>query len=97
SDSEEDDMPQVTKDVSSFAQSPELVKFPRHSGLISPPPMTVRAIKPKFSTTRPNIASHVVSKSKSPLRRPFIQHPSSKPNISPTRVTAAKPSAISVA
>nr|GEY60047.1 hypothetical protein [Tanacetum cinerariifolium] len=36
SDSEENDMPQVTKDVPSFAQSPELVKSARHSGLISP-------------------------------------------------------------
>nr|GFC69690.1 hypothetical protein [Tanacetum cinerariifolium] len=35
-DSEEDDMPQLTKDVPSFAQSPELVKSPRHSGLIPP-------------------------------------------------------------
>nr|GEV97304.1 ribonuclease H-like domain-containing protein [Tanacetum cinerariifolium] len=32
SDSEEDDMPQVSKDVHSFAQSFELVKPPRHSG-----------------------------------------------------------------
>nr|GEX22648.1 hypothetical protein [Tanacetum cinerariifolium] len=40
SDSEEDDMPQVPKDVSSFAQSPELVKSPRHSGLLSHPPMS---------------------------------------------------------
>nr|GEY12053.1 hypothetical protein [Tanacetum cinerariifolium] len=32
-DSKEDSMPQVTKDVPSFAQSPELVKSPRHSGL----------------------------------------------------------------
>nr|GFB22349.1 hypothetical protein [Tanacetum cinerariifolium] len=32
SDSEEDDMPQVSKDVPSFAQSLELVKSPRHSG-----------------------------------------------------------------
>nr|GFA13495.1 hypothetical protein [Tanacetum cinerariifolium] len=40
-DSEEDDMPQVTKDVPSFAQSPELVKSPRHSGLLSQPPMSV--------------------------------------------------------
>nr|GFB80428.1 hypothetical protein [Tanacetum cinerariifolium] len=31
SDSEEDNMPQVSKDVSSFAQSSELVKSPRHS------------------------------------------------------------------
>nr|GFA38232.1 putative ribonuclease H-like domain-containing protein [Tanacetum cinerariifolium] len=41
SNSEEDDMPQVTKDVPSFAQSPELVKSPRHSGLLSQPPMSV--------------------------------------------------------
>nr|GFC88025.1 hypothetical protein [Tanacetum cinerariifolium] len=34
-------MPQVTKDVPSFAQSPELVKSPRHSSLLSPPPMSV--------------------------------------------------------
>nr|GEX27140.1 ribonuclease H-like domain-containing protein [Tanacetum cinerariifolium] len=32
SDSEEDEIPQVSKDVPSFAQSPELVKSPRHSG-----------------------------------------------------------------
>nr|GEX92532.1 hypothetical protein [Tanacetum cinerariifolium] len=32
SDSEEDDMPQVCKDVPSFAQSSELVKSPKHSG-----------------------------------------------------------------
>nr|GEW76084.1 putative ribonuclease H-like domain-containing protein [Tanacetum cinerariifolium] len=31
SDSKEDNMPQVSKDVSSFAQSSELVKSPRHS------------------------------------------------------------------
>nr|GFC73206.1 hypothetical protein [Tanacetum cinerariifolium] len=31
----------VTKDVPSFAQSPKLVKSPRHSGLLSPPPMSV--------------------------------------------------------
>nr|GFC82190.1 hypothetical protein [Tanacetum cinerariifolium] len=36
SNSEEEDMPKVTKDVPSFAQSLELVKSPRHSGLISP-------------------------------------------------------------
>nr|GFC30662.1 hypothetical protein [Tanacetum cinerariifolium] len=41
SDSEEEDIPQVTKDVPSLAQSPELVKTPRYSGLISPPPMSV--------------------------------------------------------
>nr|GFC55593.1 ribonuclease H-like domain-containing protein [Tanacetum cinerariifolium] len=121
--------------------SPELVKSPRHSGLISPHPIklahksyasrdihkhhaqmnrskfplhkvsaaapsksnpilptaarTVSDVKPKFSKTRPNIAPYAVSKSKSPLRRPFIRHPSPKPSISPTRVNAVKPSAVS--
>nr|GEY61893.1 ribonuclease H-like domain-containing protein [Tanacetum cinerariifolium] len=138
----------VTKDVPSFAQSPKLAKSPRHSDLLSPPPMsvappvplrthspskglrrikktcfvcksethlikdydfqarklaqksyasrdihkqTVTAVKPKFSKTRPNIASYDVSKSKLPLRRPFTRYPSSKPSTSPLRVTAAKP------
>nr|GEV93455.1 hypothetical protein [Tanacetum cinerariifolium] len=147
SDSEEEDMPQVTKGVPCFAQSPKLVKSPRHSGLLSYPPMSValpvplrtnspskgsrrtkktcfvyksethlikdcdfharklaqksyasrdihkHAVKLKFSKTRPNIASHAVSKSKSPLRRPSTQHSSSKPSTSPPRVTVAKPSA----
>nr|GFA03472.1 hypothetical protein [Tanacetum cinerariifolium] len=56
---------------------------------------TISAVKPKFSKTRPNIASYAMSKSKSPLRRPFIRHPSRKPIISPPRVNAAKPSAVS--
>nr|GFC63074.1 ribonuclease H-like domain-containing protein [Tanacetum cinerariifolium] len=84
-------MPQVTKDVPSFAQSHKLVKSPRHSGLITPPPMSVAP------STRPNIAPYVVSKSKSPLRRPFIRHPSPKPSISPPRVNAVQPSAVSAA
>nr|GEZ26235.1 hypothetical protein [Tanacetum cinerariifolium] len=41
SDSEEDDMTNVTKDVSSFAQSHELVKSPRHSGQLSQAPILV--------------------------------------------------------
>nr|GFB68143.1 hypothetical protein [Tanacetum cinerariifolium] len=120
SDSEEEDVPQVPKDVPSLDQSPELVKSPRHSGLISPPPMiplhkvsaaapskskpvltaaarTVGAARPKFSKTRPNIAPYAVSKSKSPARRPFFRHSSPKPSISPLRVNAAKPSAVSAA
>nr|GFA89839.1 ribonuclease H-like domain-containing protein [Tanacetum cinerariifolium] len=120
SDSKEDDMPQVTKDVPSFAQSFELVKSPRHSGLLSQPPMSVAppvsaaappksqpvltpaarsvsAVKPKFSKNQPNLASHAISKSKSPLRRHFPRHPSSKPSTSHPRVTAAKSSAVSAA
>nr|GFD32361.1 hypothetical protein [Tanacetum cinerariifolium] len=40
-DSEEEDISQVTTDVPSLAQPPKLVKTPRYSGLISPPPMSV--------------------------------------------------------
>nr|GEV17542.1 ribonuclease H-like domain-containing protein [Tanacetum cinerariifolium] len=42
SDSEEDDFPQVSKDVPSFAQSSELVESPRHSGqpIQAPTPVT---------------------------------------------------------
>nr|GFA06026.1 hypothetical protein [Tanacetum cinerariifolium] len=58
---------------------------------------TISVVKPKFSKTRPNIAPYAVSKSKSPLRRPFIRHPSPKPIISPPRVNAAKPYAVSAA
>nr|GEX72198.1 putative ribonuclease H-like domain-containing protein [Tanacetum cinerariifolium] len=58
---------------------------------------TVSAVKPSFSKTRPNNASYAMSKSKSPIIRPFIQHPSPKPSISPPRVNAVKPSAVSVA
>nr|GFB66343.1 ribonuclease H-like domain-containing protein [Tanacetum cinerariifolium] len=142
-DTEEEDMPQLTKDVPSLAQSLELVKSPRHSGLIPPPPMSVAppvplrphspskglkrtkktcfvskvsaaapskakpalttaarsvsAVKPKFSKTRPKIASYAMSKSKSPIRRSLNRHTSPKPSISPPKVNAAKPSAVSVA
>nr|GFB97224.1 hypothetical protein [Tanacetum cinerariifolium] len=57
----------------------------------------VSAVKPKFSKTRPKITSYAMSKSKSPIRRPFIRHTSPKPIISPLRVNAAKSSAVSVA
>nr|GFB27217.1 ribonuclease H-like domain-containing protein [Tanacetum cinerariifolium] len=120
SDSEEDDMPQVTKDVLSFAQKLAYKyyasrdihkeyapmnhsKLPLHKVSAAAPPKSqpvlttaarpVSAVKPKFSKTRPNLASHAVSKSKSPLTRSFPRHPSSKPSTSPLRVTAVKPSA----
>nr|GEZ54899.1 putative reverse transcriptase, RNA-dependent DNA polymerase [Tanacetum cinerariifolium] len=57
-DSEENDMPQVTKDVPSFAQSLELVKSPRHSGLISlllmsvAPPVPLRQHSPSKGLRR---------------------------------------------
>nr|GFB72054.1 hypothetical protein [Tanacetum cinerariifolium] len=58
---------------------------------------TISAVKPKFYKTCPNIAPYDVSKSKSPLRRPFIKHLSPKPSISPPRVNAVKLSAVSAA
>nr|GFA04715.1 hypothetical protein [Tanacetum cinerariifolium] len=54
---------------------------------------TVSAVKPILSMTRPNFASRAVSKSKSPLRRPFHRHPSSNSRNFHPRVTAAEPSA----
>nr|GFB89477.1 hypothetical protein [Tanacetum cinerariifolium] len=184
SDSEEEDIPLVPKDVPNLAQSPELVKTPRNSGLISPPPMsvaplvslrshssskglkrpkktcfvcksethlikdydfharklaqtscaprdfhkhnapmkhsriplhkvsaatpkskpilsaaarTVGAARPTFSKTRPHIAPYTVSKYDAPIRRPFIRHTTPKPRLSPPRVDAANPSAVSAA
>nr|GEY59817.1 ribonuclease H-like domain-containing protein [Tanacetum cinerariifolium] len=183
-DSGEEDIPHVPKDVPSLAQSPKLVKTPRHFGLISPPPMsvaplvllrlhssskglkrpkktcfvcksethlikdcdfharklaqtscaprdfhnhnapmkhsriplhkvsaatpkskpvlsaaarTVGAARPTFSKTRPHIAPYTVSKSKAPIRRPFIRHTTPTPRLSPPRVNTANPSTVSVA
>nr|GEY78091.1 putative ribonuclease H-like domain-containing protein [Tanacetum cinerariifolium] len=85
-DYEEDDLPQVSAAAPSKSQ-PVLTAAAR----------TVSAVKPKFSKTHPHIASYAMSKSKSPLRRSYIRHPSSKSSISPPRVNAAKPSAVSAA
>nr|GFB95859.1 putative ribonuclease H-like domain-containing protein [Tanacetum cinerariifolium] len=58
---------------------------------------TVSAVKPIFSMTRPKLASSVVSKSKSPLRRHLPRCLSSNPSNFPPRVTAAKASTVSAA
>nr|GFC66939.1 hypothetical protein [Tanacetum cinerariifolium] len=78
-------------------------KFPLHKVSAAPPPKyqpvlttadrTDSAVKPTFSKTRPKLASHVVSKSKSPLRRHLTRHPSLHSRNSPPRVTVAKASA----
>nr|GEY77331.1 ribonuclease H-like domain-containing protein [Tanacetum cinerariifolium] len=46
SNSEEDNLPQVSKDVPSFAQSSELVKSPRHSGQLFQAPILVAPTVP---------------------------------------------------
>nr|GFB99479.1 hypothetical protein [Tanacetum cinerariifolium] len=82
-------------------------KFPLHKVFTATPPQsqsvlttaarTVSAVKPIFSMTRPTLASHAISKSKSPLRRHLPCRPSSNSSNSPPRVTAAKASAVSAA
>nr|GFB21626.1 hypothetical protein [Tanacetum cinerariifolium] len=103
SDSREDNMPQVSKDVPSFAQSSELVKSPRHSAppqsqsVLTTAARSVSAVKPTFSMTRPKLDSRAIYKSKSPLRRHLHCRPSLNPSNSPPRVTATKASVVSAA
>nr|GFD57473.1 hypothetical protein [Tanacetum cinerariifolium] len=49
SDSEEDDMPPVSKDVPSYVQSSELVKTPRHSDQLFQAPILVAPTVPPSS------------------------------------------------
>nr|GEZ40846.1 hypothetical protein [Tanacetum cinerariifolium] len=99
SDSKEDDMPQVTKDVPSFAQSPELVKSRRHSDLLSQPPMSVAPPVP-LRTHSPSKGSRrtkktcFVFKNKTHLIKDCDFH--ARKN-SPPRVTAAQSSVVSAA
>nr|GEU45247.1 hypothetical protein [Tanacetum cinerariifolium] len=51
---------------------------------------SVRAAIPKINVTRPRYAHHVVTKSKSSIRRHITRSPSSKTSNSPPRVTAVK-------
>nr|GEZ79398.1 hypothetical protein [Tanacetum cinerariifolium] len=90
SNSEEDDIPQVSKDVPSFAQSPELVKSFRHSGQLCKTP--ILDIHKQYAH---------VNHSKFPLHKvpdaapPKSQHPSSNSRNSSPRVTAVKAFAVS--
>nr|GFC40132.1 hypothetical protein [Tanacetum cinerariifolium] len=58
---------------------------------------TTGAARPTFSKTRHHIALNTVSKSKAPIRRPFIRHTTPTPRISPARVNATNPSAVRAA
>nr|GFB39034.1 hypothetical protein [Tanacetum cinerariifolium] len=70
SDSEEDDMPQVNKDVPSFAQSLELVKSPRHSSLLSQPPMDIH--KQYAPINHSKFPLHKVSAAAPPKSQPVL-------------------------
>nr|GEX98962.1 retrovirus-related Pol polyprotein from transposon TNT 1-94 [Tanacetum cinerariifolium] len=120
----------VTTDVPSLAKSPELVKTPRHSGLISPPPMSIpspvplRTHSPSKGLRRTKKHHARMNHSRIPLHKVSAAAPSksqpviitaartvgavrpkfskTRPNIapyavSPPRVSAAKPSAVSAA
>nr|GFD07700.1 hypothetical protein [Tanacetum cinerariifolium] len=75
-------------------------KFPLYKVSTAAPPKsqpvptttarTVSVVKPNFSKTQPKLASHAVSKSKSPLRRHLPCHASSNTSNFTPRVTAAK-------
>nr|GFB85969.1 hypothetical protein [Tanacetum cinerariifolium] len=70
---------------------------PQSQSVLTTASRSVSAVKPTFSMTRPKLASRVVSKSKSPLRRHLPRRSSSNSSNSPPRVTAAKVSAVSAA
>nr|GFA28983.1 putative ribonuclease H-like domain-containing protein [Tanacetum cinerariifolium] len=70
---------------------------PQSQSVLTTAAKTVSAVKPIFSMTRPKLASHAVSKSKSPIRRHLPRRPSSNSSNFPPRVTAAKAFAISAA
>nr|GFB21444.1 hypothetical protein [Tanacetum cinerariifolium] len=123
SDSEEEDIPQVPKDVPSLAQKLAQTscaprdfhkhnapmkhsRIPLHKVSAATPKSTpvlsaaariVGAARPTFSKTRPHIGPYIVSKSKAPIRRPFIRHTTPTPRLSPPRVNTANPSAVSAA
>nr|GFB86643.1 hypothetical protein [Tanacetum cinerariifolium] len=70
---------------------------PKSQPILTTAARTVSAVKPKFSKTRPTLASHAVSRSQTPYRRPITRPLSSNSRNSPPRVPAAKPSAVSAA
>nr|GEU82796.1 hypothetical protein [Tanacetum cinerariifolium] len=57
----------------------------------------VSAALPSITVTRPRYPYHVVTKSKSPIRRHITRSPSSKTSTSPPRVTAVKALVVSAA
>nr|GEZ45987.1 hypothetical protein [Tanacetum cinerariifolium] len=70
---------------------------PQSQSVLTTAARSISAVKPTFSMTQPKLASHAVSKSKSPLRRHLPCRPSSNPSHSPHRVTVAKASVVSSA
>nr|GEX50795.1 retrovirus-related Pol polyprotein from transposon TNT 1-94 [Tanacetum cinerariifolium] len=59
--------------------------------------LPVSAALPSISMTRPRYAHHVVTKSKSPIKRHITRRPTSKTSTSPPRATAVKAPVVSAA
>nr|GFB25018.1 ribonuclease H-like domain-containing protein [Tanacetum cinerariifolium] len=100
SDSNEDDLPQAPTPVAPtvpLRSNPHSKAPPQSQSVLTTAARIVSAVKPLFSMTRPKLAYRAVSMSKSPLRRHLLGQPSSNPSNSPSRVTAAKASAVSAA
>nr|GFA36676.1 hypothetical protein [Tanacetum cinerariifolium] len=70
---------------------------PKSQPVLTTAARTVSVVKPKFSKTRPTLASHAVSRSQTPYSRPITRPSSSNSSNSPPRVTAAEPSVVSAA
>nr|GFA21795.1 putative ribonuclease H-like domain-containing protein [Tanacetum cinerariifolium] len=110
SDENEDDLPQVSKDVPSFAQSFELVKSPRHSGQLFQAPTPVAPTVPLRSNPHSKSSrrtkkacfvcksmDHLIKDCDYHARKRSPHRPSSNSRYSPPRVTAAEPSTVSAA
>nr|GEZ53847.1 hypothetical protein [Tanacetum cinerariifolium] len=73
----------ITKDVPSFAQSPELVKSLRHSGLLSQPPMSVAPLVP--------LRTYSPSKGLRRTKKTCFVSAVAPPKSQPVLTTAARP------
>nr|GEZ91274.1 ribonuclease H-like domain-containing protein [Tanacetum cinerariifolium] len=85
----------ASRDIHKHPAQMKYSRIPLHK--VATAARTIGAARLTFSKTRPHIAPYTVSKSKAPIRRPFIRHTSPKPSISPPRVNATKPSVVSAA
>nr|GFC16470.1 ribonuclease H-like domain-containing protein [Tanacetum cinerariifolium] len=85
----------ATRDVHKHNAPMKYSRIPLHK--VPTAARTIGAARPTFSKTHQHITPYTVSKSKAPIRRPFIRNTSHKPSISPARVNAAKPFAVSAA
>nr|GFC83708.1 hypothetical protein [Tanacetum cinerariifolium] len=95
SDSEEEDIPQVTKDVPSLAQSPELAKTPRKLAQHSCAPRVIHKHNAPMKYSR--IPLHKVPTAARTIVRAARVNAVNPSVVSAARFNAANPSAVSAA